>query len=55
MIEIILLKKDPVPVIGRGAIPGVYATVDFGAFTNVTQAFEAQRQYSPEGPLVSFN
>ncbi|XP_021942675.1 beta-galactosidase isoform X3 [Zootermopsis nevadensis] len=36
-----------------GKIEGVYATVDFGADTNVDTAFLAQRIYEPHGPLVN--
>ncbi|KAI5729804.1 hypothetical protein M8J76_006816 [Diaphorina citri] len=34
-------------------VPGVYATVDFGAATNVSSAFAAMRTVSPHGPLVN--
>ena len=33
--------------------PGVYATVDFGPGTNVSNAFAVQRLFSPKGPLVN--
>lgn len=36
-----------------GVIDGVYATVDFGPGTNVTDSFDAQRTYEPSGPLVN--
>ena len=36
-----------------GAIPSLYATVDFGVTSNPMQYFEAQRQYEPHGPLVN--
>jgi beta-galactosidase len=35
-----------------GANSGVYPTVDFGPGANVTKAFEQQRIYAPNGPLV---
>ena len=44
---------DSVSYMHGGAIDGVYATVDFGVGTNITAAFEAQRAYSPTGPLVN--
>ena len=34
-------------------IPGVFATVDFGSGANVTKAFEVQRLFEPQGPLVN--
>ena len=34
-------------------IGGVYATVDFGSGTNVSQAFNVQRSVQPKGPLVN--
>ncbi|KAJ8025197.1 Beta-galactosidase [Holothuria leucospilota] len=36
-----------------GTLEDIYATVDFGPGTNVTKAFEAQREYEPKGPLVN--
>lgn len=36
-----------------GKIPGVYATVDFGAGSDVVQAFASQRKVEPRGPLVN--
>ncbi|XP_011704982.1 PREDICTED: beta-galactosidase-like, partial [Wasmannia auropunctata] len=36
-----------------GHIPGVYTTVDFGTFVNVTDSFQAMRFYQPKGPLVN--
>lgn len=36
-----------------GSISGAYATVDFGANTNVAKNFETMRMYQPRGPLVN--
>ncbi|XP_061860446.1 beta-galactosidase-1-like protein isoform X2 [Colius striatus] len=36
-----------------GTLHGLYATVDFGPGSNVTEAFGAQRQAEPKGPLVN--
>lgn len=36
-----------------GTLQGLYATVDFGTKNNVTEAFERQRRYEPQGPLVN--
>ncbi|XP_064020793.1 beta-galactosidase-1-like protein isoform X2 [Pogoniulus pusillus] len=36
-----------------GTLQGLYATIDFGPGSNVTEAFGAQRQVEPEGPLVN--
>ncbi|KAL0271158.1 UNVERIFIED_CONTAM: hypothetical protein PYX00_008346 [Menopon gallinae] len=36
-----------------GKIPGVYATIDFGAGVNVKKMFEVQRHFEPRGPLVN--
>nr|XP_057937143.1 beta-galactosidase [Doryrhamphus excisus]XP_057937151.1 beta-galactosidase [Doryrhamphus excisus]XP_057937159.1 beta-galactosidase [Doryrhamphus excisus] len=36
-----------------GTIQGVYATVDFGAGSNVSAAFDVQRYAEPHGPLVN--
>uniref|UniRef100_A0A3B4AE06 Uncharacterized protein n=1 Tax=Periophthalmus magnuspinnatus TaxID=409849 RepID=A0A3B4AE06_9GOBI len=36
-----------------GSLEGLYATVDFGTDTNVTEAFERQRRFEPRGPLVN--
>ncbi|NXS67262.1 BGAL galactosidase, partial [Pandion haliaetus] len=36
-----------------GTLQGLYATVDFGPGSNVTEAFGAQRQVEPKGPLVN--
>uniref|UniRef100_A0A8C0ZL45 Galactosidase beta 1 like n=1 Tax=Cyanistes caeruleus TaxID=156563 RepID=A0A8C0ZL45_CYACU len=36
-----------------GTLQGLYATVDFGPGSNVTEAFGAQRHVEPKGPLVN--
>uniref|UniRef100_A0A672GZS0 Beta-galactosidase-like n=1 Tax=Salarias fasciatus TaxID=181472 RepID=A0A672GZS0_SALFA len=36
-----------------GSLEGLYATVDFGTDTNITEAFKRQRRYEPRGPLVN--
>ncbi|NWI69511.1 BGAL galactosidase, partial [Todus mexicanus] len=36
-----------------GTLQGLYATVDFGPGSNMTEAFGAQRQVEPKGPLVN--
>ncbi|KFV81946.1 Beta-galactosidase, partial [Struthio camelus australis] len=36
-----------------GTLQGLYATVDFGPGSNITEAFAAQRLVQPKGPLVN--
>ncbi|NXL13145.1 BGAL galactosidase, partial [Setophaga kirtlandii] len=36
-----------------GTLQGLYATVDFGPGSNMTEAFGAQRRVEPKGPLVN--
>ncbi|XP_077435761.1 beta-galactosidase-1-like protein isoform X1 [Vanacampus margaritifer] len=36
-----------------GTLEGLYATVDFGTGDNITEAFNRQRQFEPQGPLVN--
>uniref|UniRef100_A0A8C8U360 Galactosidase, beta 1 n=1 Tax=Peromyscus maniculatus bairdii TaxID=230844 RepID=A0A8C8U360_PERMB len=36
-----------------GTLQGLYATVDFGAVKNVTEAFLIQRKFEPKGPLIN--
>ncbi|XP_046700571.1 beta-galactosidase-1-like protein [Silurus meridionalis] len=36
-----------------GSLQGLYATIDFGTDTNVTDAFLRQRRFEPKGPLVN--
>ncbi|XP_042282555.1 beta-galactosidase-1-like protein isoform X2 [Thunnus maccoyii] len=36
-----------------GTLEGLYATVDFGTDTNITEAFNRQRRFESRGPLVN--
>lgn len=36
-----------------GSLEGLYATVDFGTDTNISEAFKRQRRFEPQGPLVN--
>lgn len=36
-----------------GSLEGLYATVDFGTDTNISDAFKRQRRFEPRGPLVN--
>ncbi|KAG7227495.1 hypothetical protein INR49_005310 [Caranx melampygus] len=36
-----------------GSLEGLYATIDFGTDTNITEAFNRQRRFEPHGPLVN--
>ncbi|XP_029981158.1 beta-galactosidase-1-like protein isoform X1 [Sphaeramia orbicularis] len=36
-----------------GTLEGLYATVDFGTDTNISEAFKRQRRFEPRGPLVN--
>ncbi|XP_034042433.1 beta-galactosidase-1-like protein [Thalassophryne amazonica] len=36
-----------------GALEGLYATIDFGTDTNISEAFDRQRRFEPQGPLVN--
>lgn len=36
-----------------GSLEGLYATVDFGTDTNISEAFKRQRRFEPRGPLVN--
>ncbi|XP_039611905.1 beta-galactosidase-1-like protein [Polypterus senegalus] len=36
-----------------GTLQGLYATIDFGTDTNITEAFMRQRKFQPNGPLVN--
>uniref|UniRef100_A0A665WVG6 Beta-galactosidase-like n=1 Tax=Echeneis naucrates TaxID=173247 RepID=A0A665WVG6_ECHNA len=36
-----------------GTLEGLYATIDFGTDTNITEAFSRQRRFEPQGPLVN--
>ncbi|TSR51429.1 Beta-galactosidase [Bagarius yarrelli] len=35
-----------------GSLQGLYATVDFGTDTNISDAFKRQRRFEPKGPLI---
>ncbi len=55
--ETVLFSVDggAVSYLKCGVIPDVFATVDFGIASRqgVANAFAAQRQYQPKGPLVN--
>ncbi|NXS28661.1 BGAL galactosidase, partial [Pomatostomus ruficeps] len=53
--EVLLFTTDSVQVekLHCGTLQGLYATVDFGPGSNVTEAFGAQRRVEPKGPLVN--
>lgn len=36
-----------------GTLEGLYATLDFGTDTNISEAFKRQRRFEPLGPLVN--
>uniref|UniRef100_A0A8C6QET9 Beta-galactosidase n=4 Tax=Nannospalax galili TaxID=1026970 RepID=A0A8C6QET9_NANGA len=36
-----------------GTLQGLYATVDFGPVSNITQSFLIQRKFEPKGPLIN--
>ncbi|KAJ8004411.1 hypothetical protein DPEC_G00135440 [Dallia pectoralis] len=36
-----------------GTLEGMYATIDFGTDTNISQGFSRQRRFEPRGPLVN--
>ncbi|MCJ8732959.1 hypothetical protein PDJAM_G00217660 [Pangasius djambal] len=36
-----------------GSLQGLYATIDFGTDTNISDAFLRQRRFEPKGPLVN--
>ncbi|XP_061579637.1 beta-galactosidase-1-like protein [Cololabis saira] len=36
-----------------GTLDGLYATIDFGTDTNISEAFKRQRRFEPNGPLVN--
>ncbi|XP_047671176.1 beta-galactosidase-1-like protein isoform X2 [Tachysurus fulvidraco] len=36
-----------------GSLQGLYATIDFGTDTNISDAFIRQRRFEPKGPLVN--
>ncbi|NWS30472.1 GLB1L protein, partial [Polioptila caerulea] len=53
--EVLLFTTDSTRVeeLRCGTLQGLYATVDFGPGSNVTEAFGAQRRVEPKGPLVN--
>ncbi|NXA07294.1 BGAL galactosidase, partial [Sapayoa aenigma] len=53
--EVLLFTTDSTRVeeLRCGTLQGLYATVDFGPGSNVTEAFDAQRHVEPKGPLVN--
>ncbi|NWW85579.1 BGAL galactosidase, partial [Rhynochetos jubatus] len=53
--EVLLFTTDSARVeeLRCGTLQGLYATIDFGPGSNVTEAFAAQRQVEPKGPLVN--
>ncbi|KAM4777055.1 beta-galactosidase-1-like protein isoform 3-T3 [Cyanocitta cristata] len=53
--EVLLFTTDSTRVeeLHCGTLQGLYATVDFGPGSNVTEAFGAQRRVEPKGPLVN--
>ncbi|OXB69223.1 hypothetical protein ASZ78_011343 [Callipepla squamata] len=52
--EVLLFTTDDAQVeeLRCGTLQGLYATIDFGPDSNVTEAFGAQRHIEPRGPLV---
>ncbi|NWT11615.1 BGAL galactosidase, partial [Vireo altiloquus] len=53
--EVLLFTTDSTQAeeLRCGTLQGLYATVDFGPGSNVTEAFGAQRRVEPKGPLVN--
>ncbi|NXC35220.1 BGAL galactosidase, partial [Campylorhamphus procurvoides] len=53
--EVLLFTTDSTRVeeLRCGTLQGLYATIDFGPGSNVTEAFDAQRRVEPKGPLVN--
>ncbi|NWZ67334.1 BGAL galactosidase, partial [Acrocephalus arundinaceus] len=53
--EVVLFTTDSTRAeeLRCGTLQGLYATVDFGPGSNVTEAFGAQRHVEPRGPLVN--
>ncbi|XP_054685035.1 beta-galactosidase-1-like protein [Grus americana] len=53
--DVLLFTTDSTRVeeLRCGTLQGLYATIDFGPDSNVTEAFGAQRQVEPKGPLVN--
>ncbi|XP_072197542.1 beta-galactosidase-1-like protein isoform X2 [Excalfactoria chinensis] len=53
--EVLLFTTDGAQVeeLRCGTLQGLYATIDFGPDSNVTEAFGTQRYIEPRGPLVN--
>ncbi|NWS54122.1 BGAL galactosidase, partial [Chunga burmeisteri] len=53
--EVLLFTTDSTQAeeLRCGTLQGLYATIDFGPGSNVTEAFGAQRWVEPKGPLVN--
>ncbi|NXQ53189.1 GLB1L protein, partial [Anthoscopus minutus] len=53
--EVLLFTTDSTQAeeLRCGTLQGLYATIDFGPESNVTEAFGAQRRVEPKGPLVN--
>uniref|UniRef100_A0A8C4XQU7 Galactosidase beta 1 like n=1 Tax=Falco tinnunculus TaxID=100819 RepID=A0A8C4XQU7_FALTI len=53
--EVLLFTTDSIQAeeLRCGTLQGLYATIDFGPGSNVTEAFGAQRRVEPRGPLVN--
>ncbi|XP_059708885.1 beta-galactosidase-1-like protein isoform X2 [Haemorhous mexicanus] len=53
--EVLLFTTDSTQAeeLRCGTLQGLYATVDFGPGSNMTEAFGAQRRVEPKGPLVN--
>ncbi|NWT63811.1 BGAL galactosidase, partial [Prunella himalayana] len=53
--EVLLFSTDSARAeeLRCGTLQGLYATIDFGPGSNVTEAFGAQRRVEPKGPLVN--
>ncbi|XP_074949332.1 beta-galactosidase-1-like protein isoform X1 [Phalacrocorax aristotelis] len=53
--EVLLFTTDGTRVeeLRCGTLQGLYATIDFGPGSNVTEVFGAQRRVEPKGPLVN--
>ncbi|NXB56442.1 BGAL galactosidase, partial [Struthidea cinerea] len=53
--EVLLFTTDSTQAeeLRCGTLQGLYATIDFGPGSNVTEAFGAQRRVEPKGPLVN--
>lgn len=50
---LVTVDGDQDRLVQNGLIDQVYPTVDFGPLDNVRQAFQVQRHFAPNGPLVN--